>query len=178
LSISDFLKSIAAKYKINQSIKHKFSEKMDFSYQFKKANTILVLMPEEEVDFHHSIKLLDYLNQQSKNVTIMTKDFRVSLINPKLRQGLIEYEIRDISKIKLPKKKLLAKLCEKNFDVVIDLNRNENLFYSFAVSQIKSKLKIAFEKKNSDKFYNFQVAFNGKESEEAYKYLVNCLEMF
>jgi len=100
------------------------------------------------------------------------------LINPKLRQNLIEYEIRDISKIKLPKKKLISKLSERNFDVVIDLNRNENLFYSFAVSQIKTKLKIGFEKKGSDKFYNFQIACNKKEPEEAYKYLVNCLQMF
>ena len=100
------------------------------------------------------------------------------MINPKLRQNLIEYEIRDISKIKLPKKKLISKLSERNFDVVIDLNRNENLFYSFAVSQIKTKLKIGFEKKGSDKFYNFQIACKKKEPEEAYKYLVNCLQMF
>ena len=88
------------------------------------------------------------------------------------------YEIRDISKIKLPTKKLLSKLSEKNFDVVVDLNRKENLFYSYAVSQVKSQLKIGFEKKDSDKFYNFQVSYKGKEPEEAYKYLVNCLQMF
>lgn len=178
MSLTDFFKSIIAQYKVNQSISQQTLEGMDFSTLLKKAHTFIVFMPDDEVDFHHSIKVLDYLNQQAKNVTIMTKDFRVSLINPKLRQGLIEYEIRDISKIKLPTKKLIAKLSEKNFDVVIDLNRNENLFYSFAVSQVRSKLKIGFEKKNSDKFYNFQVAFKGTEPEEAYKYLVNCLQMF
>ena len=178
LSIADFFKSIVAQYKVNQSVKQQSYEGMDFSSKLKSANSIIVLMPEEEVDFHHSISVLEYLNSQSKHTTIMTRDYRVSLINPKLRQNLIEYEIRDISKIKLPTKKLLTKLSEKNFDVVIDLNRKENLFFSYVVLKIKSKLKIGFEKKNSDKFYNFQLAFNGKETEEAYKYLVNCLQMF
>lgn len=178
MSFTDFFKSIIAQYKINQSIKHHTLKELDFSSQLKKSNTIIVLMPDEEIDFYHSIGILEYLKEQSKNVTVMTRDFRVSLINPKLRQNMIEYEIRDISNLKLPTKKLLTKLSEKNFDVVIDLNRKENLFYNYVVSEIKSKLKIGFEKKNSDKFYNFQVAFNQKDPEEAYKYLVNCLQMF
>ena len=178
MTFTDFFKTIIAKYKVNKSINNQVIDEMDFSSLLKNSYSFLVMMPDEEVDFHHAIYVLEYLKAESKHTTIMTKDYRVSLINPKLRPNLIEYEIRDISKIKLPTKKLLSKLSEKNFDVVIDLNRKENLFYSYAVSHIKSTLKIGFEKKGSDKFYNFQIACKSKGPEEAYKYLVNCLQMF
>jgi len=178
LAFTNFFKTIIAKYKVNKSINNQVIDQIDFSSLLEKSYSFLVMMPEEEVDFHHAVFVLEYLKSKSKHATIMTKDYRVSLINQNLRQGLIEFEIRDISKIKLPVKKLISKLREKNFDVVLDLNRKENLFYSYAVSQIKSKIKISFEKKGSDKFYNFQVSCKNKEPEEAYKYLVNCLQMF
>jgi len=178
LAITDFFKTIAAKYKINKSIGNTTADGTDFSSLFKKSYSLLVIMPEEEIDFHFSVNVLEFLKNESKHVTVLTKDYRVSLINPKLRPNLIEYEIRDINKIKLPTKKLISKLSEKNFDVVIDLNRKENLFCSYAVSTIKSSLKIGFEKKGADKFYNFQISYNGVEPDEAYNYLVNCLQMF
>jgi Family of unknown function (DUF6913) len=178
LALTDFFKSKIAQYLVNKSINNQTIDERAYSSLLKNSYSFLVMMPNEEVDFHHSIYVIEYLNKESKHVTIMTRDYRVSLINPKLRPNIIEYEIRDISKIKLPTKKLISKLSEKNFDVVIDLNRKENLFYSYAVSQAKSQLKIGFEKKGSDKFYNFQVSYKGKEPEEAYKYLVNCLQMF
>ena len=178
MTFTDFFKTIIAKYKVNKIINNHIIDEMDFSSLFEKSYSFLVIMPDEEVDFHHAIYVLKYLNEESKHATIMTKDYRVSLINPKLRPNVIEYEIRDISKIKLPTKKLISKLSEKNFDVVIDLNRKENLFYSCAVSQVNSAVKIGFEKKNSDKFYNFQIAYKGIDPKEAYKYLVNCLQMF
>jgi len=178
LAFTDFFTTIIAKYKINKSINNQIVSEMDFSSLLKKSYSFLVIMPDEEADFHHSMRVLEYLKAESKHATILTKDYRVSLINPKLRPNLIEYEIRDITKIKLPSKKLISKLSERNFDVVIDLNRKENLFYSYAASQTKSALKIGFEKKGSDKFYNFQVSYKGGEPEEAYKYLVKCLQMF
>ncbi|MCH8171387.1 MAG: hypothetical protein IIB07_09735 [Bacteroidetes bacterium] len=178
MALTDFLKSIIAQYLINKRINNQSIDEITYSSLLKNSYSFLIMMPEEEVDFHHSIYVLEYLKKESKHTTIMTKDYRVSLINPKLRSNLIEHEIRDVNKIKLPTKKLISKLNEKNYDVVIDLNRKENLFYSYAVSQVKSKLKIGFVKKGSDKFYNFQIACNGKEPEEAYKNLVNCLQMF
>ena len=178
MALTDFLKSIIAQYLINKRINNQSIDEITYSSLLKNSYSFLIMMPEEEVDFHHSIYVLEYLRTELKHTTIMTKDYRVSLINPKLRQNLMEYEIRDISKIKLPTKKLISKLSENNFDVVIDLNRKENLFYSYAVFQVKSKLKIGFKKKGSDKFYNFQISCNGKEPEEAYKYLVICLQMF
>lgn len=178
MALTDFFKSIIAKYFVNKSINNQSIDERTFSSLLKNSYSFLIMMPEDEVDFHHSIYVLEYLKTELKHTTIMTKDFRVSLINPKFRPDLIEYGIRDINKIKLPTKNLISKLNKKNFDIVIDLNRNENLFYSYAVSQTKSKFKIGFKKKGSDKFYNFQIVCNGKEPEDAYKYLVNCLKMF
>ncbi|MEO8399070.1 MAG: hypothetical protein ABI550_04545, partial [Ignavibacteriaceae bacterium] len=138
----------------------------------------LVLMPENESDFHHSIVVLKGLEENKKNATIFTFDFRVSLIPVKYRPHVIEYGIDDLNKINLPSKKIISKLNEYNFQAVIDLNRDENIFYSYVANIVKVPVRVGFKKKNSDKFYNLQIANNEANADISYKNFLNSIEMF
>ena len=39
-----------------------------------------------------------------------------------------------------------------------DLNRKDDLFYSYVSNLVKAKIRIGFAKKGADKFYNFQIS--------------------
>jgi hypothetical protein len=64
------------------------------------------------------------------------------------------------------------------FNVSIDLNRKDNLFHSYSVCVVKTRLKIGFVKNDSDKFYNLQIINHEDNPEISYENFLNCLKMF
>ncbi len=161
---------------INNRLKHRLSEKKDFTSFFKNSFTFLVLMPSEEHDFNHALEVLNFLDEYKKQIYVMTYDYRVSLLPAKFKVKVHEHGIDDESQVGLPSKKLQERLRQMDYHVVIDLNRGENLFYSFIANTISAPIRIGFEKKGSDKYYNIQV--KDESGEISYKNLLNCLRMF
>jgi hypothetical protein len=172
------IKEKAAKFIINQKLKeHKFSE-LEFSRIFKSSYSYLVLMPKDERDFRHAVEILKFLKESKKNVTAMTDDFRVSLLPTAFKVSAVGHGINDKTKLELPTKKFSNQLREEQFDVVIDTNRHEVLFYNFIANVINSPVRIGFSGKNADKYFNLQIANNKNEPEISYQNLLNCLKMF
>ncbi len=172
------IKEKAAKFIINQKLKeHKFGE-LDFSRIFKRSYSYLVLIPRNEKDFFHEIEVLNFLKESKKNVTAMTDDFRVSLLPSVFKVSAVEHGINDKTKLELPSKKFLTRLKKMQFDVVIDTNRREVLFYSFLVNFVNPPVRIGFSGKNADKYFNLQIVNDKNEPEISYQNILNCLKMF
>ncbi|HKI79707.1 MAG TPA: hypothetical protein VKA26_14295 [Ignavibacteriaceae bacterium] len=173
-----YFKEKIANFIVNRKLKKKDTNHQSFSKIFQRAFNILVIMPENEEDFNQSMEVLKFLDEQGKHITVFSYDFRRSLIDQKYRPATIEYGLIDVSKLKLPSKKLVNKLSDKSFDAVIDLNRGKNLFCSFSGNLVKSSMRVGFKKSNSDKFYNIQINDNEDNPKISYKNLLNCLQMF
>ncbi len=174
----DIIKQKIAKVFVRWQLKDQIYNTRSFTDFFKKSFSFLVLMPENESDFHHSFIALKGLDEERKKATIFTYDYRVSLIPLKYRPQVIEHGISDINNIDLPSQKLISKLKDYNFQVVLDLNRDENIFYSYISNLIDVPIRVGFKKNNSDKFYNFQIVNSENNSELSYENFLNCLKMF
>ena len=96
----------------------------------------------------------------------------------KYRNKAMEFGVADLNKLDLPGNKLIEKLSSMRFDGVIDLNRKDELFYSYASNLVNAKIRIGFAKKGADKYYNFQISNNDIDSEKSYQNFLNCLKMF
>ncbi len=172
------IKEQAAKFIINRKLKeHKFGE-LDFSKIFKRSYSFLIFMPKDEKDFFHAVEVLNFLKESKKNVTAMTDDFRVSLLPSPYKVSAVEHGINDKTKLELPAKKFLNRLKKMQFDVVIDTNRQEVLYYNFIANFINPPVRIGFSGKNADKYFNLQIVNNKSEPEVSYQNLLNCLKMF
>ena len=162
-------------------VKQKFSgNKFDvqsFSEAFNNSRSILVLMPEDEDDFKCSLDVLTFLDELKKEIVIITNDFRVSVLPFHFRGKSIGYEIKDINQLKLPSRRMISKIEKKKFDAVIDLNRKQQLFYSYVMIIAHTGLRIGFTKKFADKIYNLQVLNDESNAKISYKNLLNCLKM-
>jgi len=156
--------------------KNKFAEQ-SFSEVFNKSRSVLVLMPENEEDFNCSIDVLSFLDELKKEIVVLTNDFRVSLLPFHFRAKSIGYEIKDINKLKLPSGSMISTIEKKKFDAVIDLNRQEQLYYSYITIIADAGIRIGFTKKFADKIYNLQVLNDETNAKLSYKNLLNCLRM-
>ena len=172
------LKERAARFIVKKRVPVGEFSQRNFSSIFAKTYSFLVLMPSSESDFRFVFPILEYLREQRKNIVVMTYDFRVSLLQPYFKTNAIEHGLRDETKLSLPSKKLLDKLSNMRFDVVIDTNREEILYYSYVAKSLNSQVKIGFARSDSDKYFNLQVINKQNDPETSYKNLLDCLKMF
>ncbi len=145
---------------------------------FKKSFTFLVLMPDNDTDFHYAIEVLKGLSVNKKHATVFTQEFRANLVPVKYRPQVVEYTDQDIGRLYIPSKKLMERLNSMRFNAILDLNRKENIFCSLVTSTINAPIKAGFQKSNADKYYNLQIINKEENPEMSYKNYLNCLEMF
>ncbi len=174
----DFIKNKIAGKVIDKQLKEQHFERHAFTDFLNKAFTFFVAMPEDDRDFTYSLQILNFLADMKKSAMVMTKDFKVSLLPQKFRGRAVEYNQKDINQWNLPGRKLADKLSEMQFNVSIDLNRKENLFYSYSSNLVQAPMKIGFAKEDSDKFYNLQIINHQDNPEISYENFLNCLKMF
>jgi hypothetical protein len=174
----DFIKNKIAEKVVDKQLKDQHFEPHAFTDFFEKAFTFFVAMPEDDRDFTYSLPILNFLADYKKSAMVMTKDFKVSLLPQKFRGRAVEYSEKDITKWNLPSKKLADKLGEMQFNVSIDLNRQENLFYSYSSNLVQAPMKIGFAKLDADKYYNLQILNQEENPEISYENFLNCLKMF
>ncbi|MEO8232294.1 MAG: hypothetical protein ABI638_08420 [Ignavibacteriota bacterium] len=174
----DLIKENLSRFLISKKLKNVVLNEQDFSEALRRSGSFLILMPEDEKDFRACYIVLEYLEHLNKSIKILTRDYRISLLPAKFRNKAMEFGIADLNKLDLPSHKLIEKLSDMKFDGVIDLNRKDDLFFSYASNLVNARIRIGFSKKGADKFYNFQIANNDVESELAYTNFLNCLKMF
>ena len=172
------IKTRAARFIVKRRAPGEEFSQRNFSSIFAKTYSFLILMPANESDFKFVFPILEYLREQRKNIVVMTYDFRVSLLQPYFKTNAIEHGLKDETQLKLPSKKLQDKLSNMRFDVIIDTNREEILYYSFIAKLLNAQVKIGFARSDSDKYFNFQVINKQNDPETSYKNLIDSLKMF
>lgn len=162
--------------------KKKMLKHYDSSYSFNdfienSVNCVLI-MPLNDLDFNNSFDVAKYFRIHKKNVTVLIPEHKVNSINITSHYDHISYSIEDITKFGLPTKSYIQKLDEYKFDVLIDLEREDNLFLTAVTSLISAKYKVGFKKAEIENLYNFQLVNTKINSEISYRNLLNSLKMF
>ncbi len=172
------IKKKLAEYVVRKNIANVETIHQPFNQVLSKSISFLVIMPDNDEDFYHSMNIIRYLEIHKKNVTIFAKDHKINLIPDKHKLRFIENNISDITRLGLPSKAMREKLSKLEYQVIMDLNRQENLFSSMVANLIRSRVRVGFSKPGADKYYNFHFAFDEPLAEISYKNFLNCLQMF
>jgi hypothetical protein len=85
--------------------------------------------------------------------------------------------MKDINTIELPSRRITSNLTKKKYDALLDLNRKEQLFYTYISGIVRATVSIGFTKVFADKVYNIQIANSETNPKISYENLLNCLKM-
>jgi len=171
------LKFKFASYLAQRRYVKKQPEQIHFNGIMNNSN-FLVLMPENDVDFINSFDLPKFLSIHKKNVTVVVAEYKFSSLVGRQSYKVHTFGLTEVTRLSLPTDSLVKKIDDTNYDVVIDMNRTVNIFFSALSNAVKSKIKIGFKKEDSDKFYNFQVVNNTVSPEVSYKNMIGSIQMF
>jgi hypothetical protein len=174
----DTIKNKIARRILNNKYLAPKSSQVDFNKFYSNAMDFILIMPSDDLDFHNSMEVVKSLTKGNLLLTIVVPEYKYSLLQNKSKLRPITYTKNDINFFNLPSQKLLDEIGAKSFDILIDLNRNENLFCSALSKVVDAEYKVGFTKLNSDRYYNFQIEANKINSEISYRNLLNSLKMF
>jgi hypothetical protein len=171
------------KLKIALSVaKKKYSRNQEASKDFKKffseSKRILVILPTSATDIvTEAIEILRFFSIHKKELFIIHFKEQNRYLPTDFEFASLTISEEDKTKLGLPNNDLKKKIMKHTFDLVLDLNRDWNIFASSITNIPLSDFRIGFIKENSDSFYNFQIP-NENIPEKSYRNLLNSLRMF
>ena len=170
-------KSIAA-FVIKRRYLRKDTKPVNFNNFFNNAKSILVIFPENQEHIKEALNVFSFINTPSRKILIVVSDVNRSRLNLGVANKIISYTMEQKSFLKLPNSSLLNNICETRFDVVIDLNLDENMFTSMISAAADAVYKVGFSDQKLENLFNFQLGRNKIDSNINYKNLVDSLQMF
>jgi ADP-heptose:LPS heptosyltransferase len=159
----------------------KAGKPMSFSTSFSRANTALVIVPEN--DHHRSVALpmLTLLQNkfQGNKLTLVVNDRYKELANPFARSVIVPVLKEQLNFFFLPRKSAFQRVLNQKYDVVVDLNLSLAPTGAYFLRGSNAQLKVGFTQQHADAYYNFQ--FNSapnRNPKARYEQLFRTLSMF
>lgn len=164
-------------YYISQVYKKK-QEIKNFNGLLNKVKNVFIIMPENENHFTDSVPIAEYLSTMKKEVTLFINNSVLHLFYNSYNFKIEEYFETDKNRFGFPTRSIKAKLKKIHCDLLIDLNKEENLFLSVCGKNICTAASIGFTNTLSDFSYDIQFSPTEDNSKISYKNFLNCLQMF
>lgn len=165
-------------YIYKKKIFKEFSTTSSFKDFIKNSYNYIIILPLNDQDYANSFDIAKYFKIHKKEVTLLLPEHKVNIMEITSNYNYISYSYDNISKFGLPTKEYIEKIGEQKYDVLIDLEREDNLFLTAVTSLLDAKFKVGFKKTNLESLHNFQLANTKINSEISYRNLLNSLKMF
>ncbi|MDQ7818274.1 MAG: hypothetical protein RDU14_14705 [Melioribacteraceae bacterium] len=174
----DKIKLKIAHFVINKKYVKRMDEPISYNKIVSNSINFFIVMPKDDNDFYHSLEVIRYFQLHHKIITLFLSEHKYNLVPEKEKYRYISYHNEMVNRFNLPNKSLVQRLNRKEFEIVIDLNKNEDVFFSAVSNIVQSKLKIGFNKERSENYYNLQITGSNGDSELIYKSFLSFLLMF
>ena len=167
-----------AVYFAKKKFAKKQSSEKNFQRFFSESKQILIILPtSQNAMVDEAIEIVRFLAIHKKELFIIQSKDQFSYLPNDFKYSSLIIHDEDKTKIGLPNKELISRIKKHTFDLVIDLNRDTDIFSSAMANIPLSDFRIGFVKENADYFYNFQIP-NEINPEKSYRNLLNSLRMF
>ncbi len=144
----------------------------------QEAINYLVIVPENDEDFKNSFLILKYLAERGKSITLFISEHRYSLIPEKEKYRVLSFSFQQMNKLRIPDPILREKLGKRNFDVVLNLNRCNDIFLNSITFLVNTSYRVGFKNNEISDYFNLQIPLNENNSKISYENLLNSLKMF
>jgi len=132
------------------------------------VETVFIIFPENEEDIKNSISFITDFLKMKKKITVLIRGEHVRYIPNSYALMVKEYFPTDKLFGEIPKQNIKNLLQNEQADLLLNLNRDDEVFTFMCCSLIKSPVKFGFQKEFSDRFFNLQFASNSKDSYNTY----------
>ena len=172
------IKDNLAEYLVKKKFSQKQNSEKNFQNFFSESKKILILLPTTKTSLiEEVIEIIKFFAIHKKELFIIQSKDQFSFLPNDFKYSSLIINEEDKTAIGLPNKELVKRVKKHTFDLIVDLNRDSDLF-SIALANIPlADFRVGFVKNDSDFYYNFQIP-NEINPEKSYRNLLNSLRMF
>jgi hypothetical protein len=149
-----------------------------FNGILSNSSTFFIIMPNDPVEFSKSSVLINFLLENCKVVTVLLHESKSNLISEKENVSIIKFMDETKSRLNLPVKPFVKMLQNKEFDVVMDLNRSSDVFLTAVANIVKASVKVGFEQPKTEDYYDIRIVNSNQDYDLIYTNYINFLKMF
>jgi ADP-heptose:LPS heptosyltransferase len=156
-------------------------EVVSFSTALADAHALLVVLPMSETRMIPTHSIIERLKKRfdESAITIVSHDHAVETMRMLPRAHFIRILEDDLNTIFLPRKTLIDRIHERQYDAAIDLSLDLVLPSAYIVKKSEARIRIGFNRESAELFYNFLIHSNPNlDPKLIYNRLAECLEMF
>jgi hypothetical protein len=161
--------------------RRKEAKPISFSNIFTKAQTALIILPENPEVRNSILPVLTLFQSkfQGTRLTMVANETYRSIASTFIRSSVVTIKNENLNFFFLPKKSEVNRLLHQKFDVVVDLNTTNEPVAAYLCRGLTAPLKVGFHKEHGDEYYNFQYKTGpGKNLRFQYEQLFKTLSMF
>ncbi len=172
------------KYNIGEKLLNRDIKKRNYSQNllssfFTESVDVLILLPESNVIFPLGLDVARFFKIHKKNVTLLLPEHKRNLLANNFDYSFITFGVDSVTSLYLPNDRLISTVEKNEFDLFVDLEKNDSIFYSAIALNVNSKFKMAlFPKNGREDIYNLLLNFNETNYENSFRNLLNSIQMF
>lgn len=152
-----------------------------FTDAVKRARSAMVVMPLGRAHSELSRPLLQFVQNRfhGGNLTVIVPEESRPVVQYLQRCDVIHLHNDDIGSFALPKKKIVRRIQQNEYDLVLDLNLEFSLAAAFLCKASRSRLRVGFATEYADTFFNLQIKTDATRNVKTiYERVAACLGMF
>ncbi|HPO55785.1 MAG: glycosyltransferase family 9 protein [Ignavibacteriales bacterium] len=130
----------------------------------EQVNSVFIIFPENEEDVKNSVSIITDLVARKKKITVLIHGEFVRFIPNSYALMIKEYFPKDKLFGEIPKQNIKNLINSQEADLLLNLNRNDEIFTLLCTSLVSAPVKFGFRKEFSDRFFNLQFASNSSDS--------------
>ncbi|MCX8011148.1 MAG: hypothetical protein N3A61_08350 [Ignavibacteria bacterium] len=137
-------------------------EQLSLNSIFTSSKKILCLLPSDRLSFDQLLSYMVKLMEKYKNTYFLVDQKLIGDLHAANLKNIFLYNESSKNKLGLPKRELINSLHSRSFEVVVNFNLNNLIFYEYLIFRLKPAFRVGFYGKNSDLFYNLQLKLSDK----------------
>jgi ADP-heptose:LPS heptosyltransferase len=154
---------------------------LTFTDAVKRARSVMVILPSERTHSELLRPLMQFIQSRfwGGNLTIIVPEEARPVERQLPRCDVIHLRQDDIGSFALPKKSIIHRIQQNEYDLVLDLNLEFFLPAAYLCKASRSRLRVGFATEYADTFFNFQIKTDATRNvKKVYERFAACLRMF
>jgi ADP-heptose:LPS heptosyltransferase len=156
-------------------------ESLSFVDALSSASQILLVMPLDGSPLYPVAPVITMLrtHKREDQITVVIGAHSTDAFAALEQSPIIRILPEEIGFFFLPRKNVLSRIRQKQYDLVIDLNLDFLLPSGYICRESNARIRAGFAHAHADLFYNFQIQTSrGESRSQRYEQFAHCLEMF
>lgn len=154
---------------------------ISFARAVSGAQRALVVMPLDQRELLSVFNVIIMLKRKfdEERITVIGDERGLETLRLMPKSHFVQIRETDVDLFFHPRPEFLALIKDRQFDLAIDLNLDFVLPSGYICRESNAKVRIGFAGPNADRFYNFQIQPDPRQSRQTiYDRVAKCLYMF